>query len=143
MPGIRIHHPTLRSCVCIVPHPGDRRTNRRPKDYPITLDDDGNCIVSETVWRRLQEARKSQLSTHNFIVLNEVKDPPTIGIGWGTEKPDLLPTYREEHKRLKEINANLLDAARAFLTAREDGSISVMLATRERLEKAIAKAEGA
>ena len=100
MPGIRIHHPLLRSCVCIVPHPGDRRTGRRAKDYPITLDDDGNCIVSEVVWRRLQEARKSQLSTHNFIVLNAVENPPPIGIGWGPEKAQMIPTYREEHNHL-------------------------------------------
>lgn len=81
MGGIRIHHGELRNCVLLVPHPGDPRTGRRPKDYRITLDGDGDCIVSETVWRRLEEARGSGLSPHAFIILNEVADPPAIRLG--------------------------------------------------------------
>lgn len=77
MPGIRIHHPTHRNCVMLVPHPGEikrgfKKINkgRAPKDYRITLDSEGNSIVSETVWQRLVEAGS------NFLVLNEVLDPP-------------------------------------------------------------------
>lgn len=79
MAGIRIHHPTARSCKLLVHHQGEIKVNlfrtvnkgRSPKDYHITLDSEGNCIVSEKVWQRLQEAQA------NFIVLNEVPDPPT------------------------------------------------------------------
>lgn len=78
MAGFRIHHPTLRSCVVVIPHPGDPRTGRRPKDYQLTLDSEGDVIVSETVWRRLMEARGSGLSPHEFVLLNEVTDPPPL-----------------------------------------------------------------
>lgn len=78
MPGLRIHHPTARSVILLVPHPGDPKTGRRPKDYHIHLDAHGDAIVSTTVWGRLVEAEASGLSPHGFIVLNEVADPPTL-----------------------------------------------------------------
>jgi hypothetical protein len=78
MAGVRIHHPTERDCTLLIPHPGDPRTGRRPKDYYIHVDADGDAIVSDTVWRRLVEARGSGLSPHGFIALNEVVDPPAL-----------------------------------------------------------------
>lgn len=99
-PGVRIHHPSLRNCALLIPHPGDpRRTSqrpdgRRPKDYVIRLDAEGQTIVSETVWRRLQEARKSGLSPHEFIVLNEVANPPTQFVG-SLSPARVLPTLRQ------------------------------------------------
>lgn len=96
MPGIRIHHPTLRGCTLLVPHPGDPRTGRKPKDYHIHLDENGDALVSETVWRRLQEAQASGLSAHGFIVLNEVPDPPTLVMS--AEQPGVKRrTFRVEH----------------------------------------------
>ena len=82
MPGVRIHHPTMKNCTLLIPHPGDPKTGRAPKDYHIKLDSDGDCIVSETVLQRLLEARRSGLSLHDFVILNEVKDPPTQGVGF-------------------------------------------------------------
>lgn len=81
MAGLRIHHPELRDCKLLVPHPGDARTGRKPKDYHITIDSEGNAIVSETVWMRLQQARASNLSPHAFLLLNEVADPPMQMVG--------------------------------------------------------------
>lgn len=76
MSGVRIHHPMLRSCVLLVPHPGSDL--RSPKEYHIHLDADGNSIVSSTVWSRLMEARSLGLSPHEFVVMNEVPAPPTL-----------------------------------------------------------------
>lgn len=63
----------------MVPHPGD--TKRKLKVYHIHIDDEGDAIVSETVWMRLQQARQSGMSPHDFIVVGEVKDPPTLVVG--------------------------------------------------------------
>lgn len=89
MSGVRIHHPTLRACKLLVPHPR--------KDYHLTLDADGNTIVSETVWRRLQEAAHTG---HGFIVLNEVPDPPDIVIG---RDYDTVRTFRLIDKAMQEL----------------------------------------
>lgn len=96
MSGLRIHHPTMTSCVLIVPHPGDSNTGRKPKDYPIHLDSEGNSIVSERVWQRLLEAEASGLSSHKFVVLNEVEDPPTIMMTNNDGKVDVVPSFRQE-----------------------------------------------
>lgn len=84
MAGLRIHHTTLKDCTLVVRHPGGPRPGggqRRPKDYHIHLDSNGDTIVSETVWLRLQEANKGQTKKHEFVVLNEVPDPPDIVVG--------------------------------------------------------------
>lgn len=96
MSGIRIHHPTLRNCVLLVPHPGEFRRGlkvynkgRKPKDYRIELDSEGNCIVSDTVWLRLQEARG------DFIILNEVSDPPSQIVGFQEGTVEIPATYKQ------------------------------------------------
>lgn len=97
MAGIRIHHPTLREASLLVPHPGDAATGRKGKDYVLRLDSEGNVIVSETVWTRLQEAQAAG-ANHGFIVLNEVADPPTINVTQGGAVTDPLltqPTYEQ------------------------------------------------
>lgn len=105
MPGVRIHHATLRNAVILIRHPGEIKKTfktynkgRKPKDYRIQLDNEGNCIVSEVVWKRLQEA-----GAKDFIILNEVADPPrqTLSFKEGTfEEP---ATYRMIGEALKEI----------------------------------------
>jgi hypothetical protein len=109
VPGLRIHHPALRACVLVVPHPGDPRTGRRPKDYRVHLDSSGDAIVSETVWTRLLEARASGLSVHELLVLNEVADPPTIALG-GPAAP--RPGFRQAGPRV--VDAGALEAAQAL-----------------------------
>lgn len=95
MPGIRIHHVSERNSTVIVDHPGEIRglfrtknKGRKPKQYLIKVDNDGNCIVSETVWDRLQEA-----GTTDFIVLNTVEDPPTqtLNLNINQALQDLTP----------------------------------------------------
>lgn len=110
MGGLRIHHPDLRACVLLVPHPGDPVTGRRPKDYHITLDADGDCIVSETVWRRLEEARGSGLSPHQFMVLNEVPDPPKIIVGGAPA--ERVRTFRQQPNGVSD--AALLSIAQQY-----------------------------
>lgn len=80
MNGLRIAHPTERSVTLIIPHPGDPRTGRKPKDYHVTLDSDGFCIVSHVVWHRLQEAHAAGFR-HGLVFANEVPNPPTQGVG--------------------------------------------------------------
>jgi hypothetical protein len=84
MSGIRIHHISERGCVLVVPHPGfsvdnssDSAGSRRPKDYYVHLNQEGDAIVSERVWQRLQEAGAGRV----FVVLNEVANPPTLLVG--------------------------------------------------------------
>jgi len=99
MSGLRIWHPTLRNCVLIVPHPGNAQ-GRKPKDYHINIDNEGNAIVSERVWQRLEEARRSGLSPHDFWLMNEVLDPPTLRIGINDEQVET------ERKRIyKQVQA--------------------------------------
>lgn len=110
MPGVRIHHATERNCVLLVPHPGEikglirtRNRGRKPKDYRIELDNEGNAIVSDTVWRRLQEAGA------NFIVLNEVPNPPSQIVGF-VDGEVATPAVK------KEINRAIRDIAPAGVT---------------------------
>lgn len=104
MPGVRIHHPTERNCVLLVPHPGEikglirtRNKGRKAKDYRITLDSDGNAIVSETVWNRLQEAGA------NFLVLNEVTEPPALIVGLQEGTVETLAVKKEINKAIQDI----------------------------------------
>ena len=102
MPGIRIHHPdpTVWGTTLLIPHPGDSRTGRKPKDYHLRLNAQGDVIVSETIWNRLQEARQTGLTPHNFIVLNEVPDPPAQGLDFNPNKP---PEPERYWKQIGEI----------------------------------------
>jgi hypothetical protein len=88
MAGIRIHHTSLKDCTLIVHHPGRQgqgqgqgNPNRKPKDYHVHLDSEGNTIVSETVWQRIQQATRGAKAEHSFVVLNEVPDPPDLVVG--------------------------------------------------------------
>jgi hypothetical protein len=89
----------------LVPHPGEIKTmfgrtlnkGRKPKDYRIQLDSDGNCIVSEIVWKRLQEAGAS------FIVLNEVPDPPDQFLSMDEGSYHEPAVYKEIAKAVHEV----------------------------------------
>ncbi len=104
MSGLRIHHPTLRNCVLIVPHPGSYK--RKAKDYHIHIDNEGDALVSDVVWGRLMEAKKAGAG-HQFILMNTVLRPPTQGIGVNT---DIFAIEQEE----KRIYKQLQDVAREF-----------------------------
>lgn len=102
MSGLRIHHPDLRNCDLIVPHPGNAQ-GRRPKDYHISIDNEGDAIVSETVWMRLEEARHSGLSPHKFILMNTVLDPPTQGIGVNTDRFIVDTEQKRIYKQMQDV----------------------------------------
>lgn len=105
MPGVRIHHIDLRNCTLLVEHPGEikklfrtKYKGRVAKDYHIKLDNEGNCIVSETVWTRLQEA-----GVKDFIVLNTVEDPPAQVVGINMHAPEKRSFYKEIDGIIREI----------------------------------------
>jgi hypothetical protein len=89
----------------LVTHPGELKSRfgktlnkgRKPKDYRIRLDNDGNCIVSEVVWKRLQEAGAS------FIVLNEVPDPPNQSLSMQEGTYHEPAVYKEIAKAVHEV----------------------------------------
>lgn len=107
MSGIRIHHVSERNCRLLIHHPGEIRQGlfkvinkgRKPKDYPINLDNGGNAIVSETVWMRLQEAGAAK----HFIVLNEVPNPPTLVMGMRDGEYEEPAIKRQLHDAVADI----------------------------------------
>lgn len=98
MPGLRLRHPTKTSTKLVVPHPGGGVVNRLPKDYHITLDSDGYTIVSETVYKGLQECEGFGYD-HGLVFVNDVDNPPAQGVGFlpPTSLPDVdrVGTTRE------------------------------------------------
>lgn len=138
MPGVRIKHVDgpdgpMTSCTLIIDHPGepDRifpgqivRNPRKAKPYYIRLDADGIAnggSVSETIWHRIQQCMSSGTTTHKFLVLNEVKDPPAITLGF--DDPT-VPTrhFRETAERaiqeimppgVKQVTVSSIDKDRA------------------------------
>lgn len=93
MAGIRIHHTSLKDCTLIVQHPGGK--GRKAKDYHVHLDSNGDTIVSEAVWQRLQQATRGKKSEHSFVVLNEVPDPPDLLVG-NSSAGHVERTFRED-----------------------------------------------
>lgn len=95
MSGLRIHHPTVRDAVLVVPHPGNPSIGMRPKDVLIHLDGEGNSIVSAGVWEQLQQARAGMPTL--FMVLNEVQNPPTLRIESDGKVPLRRRVFRQHH----------------------------------------------
>lgn len=73
MSGLRVHHPTRRNEILAVPHPGG--DGREAKVYKIRLDARGDAIISDTVWARLEEARRFGWP-HELVIANVVGTPP-------------------------------------------------------------------
>lgn len=68
------------------------------KHYHVTLDSEGNSIVSDTVWDRLRE-----IGTHQFVVLNEVKNPPALRVGFDNR------IRRSDLRMVKQVGKSLQD----------------------------------
>lgn len=101
MAGVRIHHPTLRSCTFIIweaehTSTGSQGGIRKAKKRPLMIDDNGDTVVSETVWRRLEEAYAAGRTQERFIVLNEVPDPPKLQIGNVSSSNEPMPTFEAQ-----------------------------------------------
>lgn len=93
MPGVRLHHPTHRSCtflaedvtrpyrvpvtcpVCSAAHGAP--VQHHVKTYHLDLDSEGDVIVSETVFARL----KTMPGLAGLFPKNEVAKPPDLVIG--------------------------------------------------------------
>jgi hypothetical protein len=83
MPGVRLHHPTLRSCTYTLIHFG--RPLQQPiqcpmchqlhthKTYHLGLDAVGDVVVSEVVFERVKEAGLDELK-----VLDGVAQPEPL-----------------------------------------------------------------
>jgi hypothetical protein len=94
--GLRIHHPTERNVILLVPLPAKRpELGGVPKDMHIHLDENGDSIVSSGVWDDLLLSKESGLSMHEFVILNEVPDPPTILSGPGVRGAQVKRTVKE------------------------------------------------
>jgi hypothetical protein len=92
MSGIRVQHPTAHSCrytivdstvpypvpyTCTSPALGGCGSTHLFKTHHLNLDETGAAIVSPGVFERV----KGRLAADGFVVTNEVKKPPTLGIG--------------------------------------------------------------
>ena len=99
MAGVRIHHPTLRSCTLLLwePEHKDPRSQggvRKAKKRPLLIDENGDSIVSETVWQRLQQAyAQGRIAAEPFIVLNEIPDPPKLVVSNRSATQHAGPTF--------------------------------------------------
>jgi len=103
MPGIRIHHPSLRNCTYTLVHEGRPLTRpmRCPvcqqvhwhKTYHLALDGMGDVVVSEVVLARLREAGLGDLK-----VIREIKKPDPQVVDT-TKLPNLTVVSRENGDR--------------------------------------------
>jgi hypothetical protein len=98
MAGIRIQHPTARSCrytvvdakvpypvpfQCTPPALGGCGAIHLFKTHHINLDQTGAGIVSEGVFTLIRD----RLALDGFLVSNEVPKPPAIGVGLASGQP--------------------------------------------------------
>ena len=100
MAGLRLYHPEHRTKLLLIPHPGNRRTGRLPKDYYIRLDETGHVIVSEKVWSRLQECHAAGFR-HGLSLVNVVEDPPPQTLHVGPHRGRVPEVERLWHVRGK------------------------------------------
>lgn len=95
MPGIRIRHtdPIVRGCILVV------EGGRKP--FHIHVDGTGHSVVSTGVWADLELAR-SQGVEHGFTWEHEVKHPPNLLVGLGTD-PEYKPTKQLIERAMRDI----------------------------------------
>lgn len=97
MAGVRLHHPTARNCrftivendkpypvpyVCTPPEFGGCGITHMFKTHHLNLDETGSVIIGDVLYEKV----KLQLAANGFVVANEVKKPPTIGVGLGDRR---------------------------------------------------------
>lgn len=102
MAGIRVQHPTARSCRftvidkrapypvpfrCSPPEFGGCGSTHDFKAHHLNLDETGSAIVSEGVFERISGI----LAANGFRVANEVEKPPTLLIGINPSRPGATP----------------------------------------------------
>jgi hypothetical protein len=97
MPGVRVQHPAQRNVrytvvepnipypepyQCTPPEFGGCGTKHLFKTHHLNLDETGAVIVSTGVFDRI----KDRLAQDGFVIGNEVKKPPRIGVGFSPGK---------------------------------------------------------
>lgn len=102
MPGIRVQHPFAKNVrytivdqkvpypepyQCTPPEFGGCGDTHLFKTHHLNLDETGACIVSTGVYDRI----KDKLASDGFAVVNEVKKPPTLGIGMDVGRRGATP----------------------------------------------------
>lgn len=108
MPGVRLRHPTARSCrytivegdrpyaspfICPPPANGGCGTVHVFKTHHLDLDATGAVIVNVPLYERL----KPRLTADGFANVGLVKKPPPQRIGSAALVPDAtLPAHRTE-----------------------------------------------
>jgi hypothetical protein len=78
MPGVRLHHPSLRNCTYTLIHEGRPLTaphmcnlckqTHFHKTYHLGLDQLGDVVVSETIYERIKEAGLDELQATKEIL---------------------------------------------------------------------------
>lgn len=112
MPGIRVQHSTQRNVrytvvepnipyptayTCTPPEFGGCGSTHLFKTHHLNLDETGSVIVSTGVYERI----KDRLALDGFVVTNEVKRPPAIGIGMAAGRgmtPNIQIVRSPNHK---------------------------------------------
>lgn len=130
MSGLRIHHPTERNVVLLVPIPAKRPDlGGIPKDVYVHLNDMGDALVSAGVWNELMISKESGLSAHEFVILNEVANPPTLVMG-----PDVKPMTTK--RAMRETPDGIYDAKlQAIAQQFAPHGIGVQITTHKKGEK--------
>lgn len=100
MPGLRVHHSTLRNGILQIPVLAKTKTGRA-KQVSLRLDSQGDALISQGVWDELVEAAKAFDGNIGLLVLNEVPDPPAQIIG--DTPTELLPTWQLEREAITQI----------------------------------------
>jgi hypothetical protein len=111
--GIRIQHPTARNVrytvvessrpypapyQCTPPAVGGCGSTHLFKTHHLNLDEQGACIVSQMVFRRIRVA----LEADGFAVANEVRRPPALLLGldrYGRSPQQGIPILRSPNGR--------------------------------------------
>jgi len=96
MPGVRVHHLTVRNArftvvendrpysqplQCAAPEFGGCGSVHTFKTHHLNVDDTGSVIVGDKLFEKIREL----LAANDFVIANEVKRPPTLGIGLGQQ----------------------------------------------------------
>lgn len=96
MAGIRVQHPTARSCrftvvendrpyltpyQCTPPEFGGCGVTHMFKTHHLNVDEVGSVIIGDVLYHKI----KHLLVLNGFYETNEVKRPPTLGIGVGAQ----------------------------------------------------------
>lgn len=96
MAGIRVQHPEARNCrftvvendrpyltpyQCTPPEFGGCGVVHMFKTHHLNLDENGSVIIGDVLYQKI----KGLLALNGFQETNEVKRPPTLGIGVGSQ----------------------------------------------------------